>query len=508
MLVHGEGRATRVPAASDDSAEAPAPVVAATDDSAEAPAPQALAGGGDPSTTAEAPGDPAAPAASGEPAHAEPRGEQVPFAAGRWVQLASFRGEDTAEAEAERLRLGGLDEQVIASDGVEELLPGFHVLAAGPFDSSGEERGILQAARRLGIRDGHAQALTPAAPLDGDTLAGEFDGELERVGGRSSTSRLAYVTLDGDATGMLFSAEPDCTATLRLVERSDGQDRAATAPVEIRPDATAPPGPPQRLSVTPGADARSLELGWQAPTDTGGGPVAGYHLLIEQAGEPAAALAADPEATSAKVDDLGSGVYRVTIAAVNDAGTGAPATTLVDLLRVQPGAGAPAPPGAGSDTVAPPSVDLVAPPLGSDERALGGAARDTLAPRLVGLSIAPRRFRVTGGRGRGGARVAYRLSEEATVEFRAQRARTGRRAGRRCVAPTRRNGSRPRCLRHVTVPGRVVDDGQPGANRVHFDGRVDGRTLPPGRYRLGAVAIDAAGNASVERYRPFRVVRR
>ncbi len=57
----------------------------------------------------------------------------------------------------------------------------------------------------------------------------------------------------------------------------------------------------------------------------------------------------------------------------------------------------------------------------------------------------------------------------------------------------------------MTVPGRVVDDGQPGANRVHFDGR---RTLPPGRYRLGAVAIDAAGNASVERYRPFRVVRR
>lgn len=61
-------------------------------------------------------------------------------------------------------------------------------------------------------------------------------------------------------------------------------------------------------------------------------------------------------------------------------------------------------------------------------------------------------------------------------------------------------------MRFVAV-GAVTHVDRVGANRFHFAGRIAGKALRPGRYRLSAVARNAAGLRSSARTVDFRVVR-
>jgi hypothetical protein len=60
----------------------------------------------------------------------------------------------------------------------------------------------------------------------------------------------------------------------------------------------------------------------------------------------------------------------------------------------------------------------------------------------------------------------------------------------------------------VSVRGSFLVPGNPGANKVRFRGRIGGRRLRPGRYRLVANATDLAGNVSKPARTAFRIVRR
>jgi len=146
---------------------------------------------------------------------------------------------------------------------------------------------------------------------------------------------------------------------------------------------------------------------------------------------------------------------------------------------------------------------------------------DTARPRLSALKLSPARFRAA-GRGasvstRARSRVSYRLSEPARVRFAVERGLPGRRAGKRCVKPKRSNRAAKRCTRFATVGRPLAHSGKAGRNAFRFSGRIRVRSkgrlrlrkLAPGRYRLRAVATDAAGNVSrPPRYRAFRIVRR
>ena len=132
-------------------------------------------------------------------------------------------------------------------------------------------------------------------------------------------------------------------------------------------------------------------------------------------------------------------------------------------------------------------------------------------PVLGSLSLSPGSFRAARSgpsvAARTGSRVAYTLSRSARVAFRVERAISGRRSGGRCV-PARRTARKVRaCVRHVPMGGSFSHDGQAGPNRFTFRGRLRGRRLRPGRYRLRAVARDASGRESDVRRRPFRIVR-
>jgi hypothetical protein len=108
-----------------------------------------------------------------------------------------------------------------------------------------------------------------------------------------------------------------------------------------------------------------------------------------------------------------------------------------------------------------------------------------------------------------GTRISYRLSETAAVTFKVQRQRAGRRIRGRCRTATRRNKARSRrkCKLYKSVRGSFKQTGGAGANSLRFSGRLRGRKLKVGRYRLVAVAVDKAGNKSKARRKGFRIKR-
>jgi len=63
------------------------------------------------------------------------------------------------------------------------------------------------------------------------------------------------------------------------------------------------------------------------------------------------------------------------------------------------------------------------------------------------------------------------------------------------------------CTRYVQVPGTFALTGAEGPNTLHFDGRVGGRLLFPGAYRLRASPRDNAGNVGKTVVAAFRVLR-
>ena len=118
--------------------------------------------------------------------------------------------------------------------------------------------------------------------------------------------------------------------------------------------------------------------------------------------------------------------------------------------------------------------------------------------RITGYRVAPRVLRVTRGVAaltarHAGARVRFRLSQPAWMNFRVQR----------CV-PSRRRGRRV-CVRFATLPGSFTVLGRAGANAVRFDGRLANRRLGRGSYRLVARAHGTAGARVVTRAAGFRV---
>ena len=120
------------------------------------------------------------------------------------------------------------------------------------------------------------------------------------------------------------------------------------------------------------------------------------------------------------------------------------------------------------------------------------------APVLSALRIVPSRVRV--GRI---ATIRYQLDRSAKVTFTLQRTLSGRRSGRRCVAPTRRNQRRRRCTRYSSVLVRLNVAGNAGVNRATL--RMRGARRGAGRYRLTA-APAAQGLRGVARSAIFRVV--
>lgn len=119
---------------------------------------------------------------------------------------------------------------------------------------------------------------------------------------------------------------------------------------------------------------------------------------------------------------------------------------------------------------------------------------------VTGLKLSPSKFRAAKSgasvstsaiRNRVRTRVSYTSSDAASVRFSVERSSQGHRVDGRCVKSTRSNRSRTRCTRYVRVSGSFTRNRGAGTNRFTFSGRVGGRAVKPGRYRL--LATPGAG---------------
>jgi DNA-binding beta-propeller fold protein YncE len=154
--------------------------------------------------------------------------------------------------------------------------------------------------------------------------------------------------------------------------------------------------------------------------------------------------------------------------------------------------------GSSSQTSAPHAV--AAPPATAD------LTEYTIEPRSFFAATRGPSAR-TAGRARPGAAVSFRLNLAASVAFKVIRRTAGRRDARgRCVKRTRRNRNRRTCSRLVTLRGGFTRPGVAGANSFRFTGRLRGRTLRPGRYRLVATP-GPESNPGVARRAGFRIKR-
>ena len=146
----------------------------------------------------------------------------------------------------------------------------------------------------------------------------------------------------------------------------------------------------------------------------------------------------------------------------------------------------------------------------------GGAGSGTPAISKLALSVA--RFRAASSgpsatsarrpraRTPVGTTISYRDAAAATTTFTVQRPTAGRKSGRSCVKPTRANRRKARCTRWRAV-GHFTHADAAGADRLHFSGRINGRKLPVGTYRLVVTARVGRGRASAAHTVGFAIVR-
>ncbi|MDO8187485.1 fibronectin type III domain-containing protein [Conexibacter sp. JD483] len=150
-------------------------------------------------------------------------------------------------------------------------------------------------------------------------------------------------------------------------------------------------------------------------------------------------------------------------------------TPAAPVVPVDPPRGGGTPPGGGG-APAPPPADP--------------APRATGPARLSALRLAPRGFAVRGRSA--GATLRFTLDRAATIRAKVEARLPGVRVRGRCVAPSR-TARGAGCARWRAA-GSLPLNGRAGANSVRFDGRLRGRALAPGRYRL--TLTPAGGSAT------------
>jgi hypothetical protein len=111
---------------------------------------------------------------------------------------------------------------------------------------------------------------------------------------------------------------------------------------------------------------------------------------------------------------------------------------------------------------------------------------------------------LTGDRVGGGARLSYRHARATLTRLKVLRPVVGHRSGGRCLFG-RRSGKGRSCILFISL-GSMTHRSPAGRVKVRFTGRLNGRKLAPGRYRL-ALKPRSSGKAGSTTYLSFRIRR-
>ena len=288
------------------------------------------------------------------------------------------------------------------------------------------------------------------------------------------------VALQGSAT----AAAPHLVVSLDTRGRSGVTVRYRLRDVDPTPIANAVQAVALQYRVGASGDFAGVPGGFVADATTGPGAA----TLVTPVSALLPAAAADRPlvqvrilTTNAVGQDEWVGVDDIEVEASGAAcGPGGP---------VPPAQGPPAPqaPAPEAPVPGPPAQDPPGPPV-------------TAPVTLSDLTLFPRRFRAAkkgaavSRTGRAGASLRFRLSGRATVVFRVVETRS----------PEPPRARTPLVSRAI---GRFSIRGRKGLNRLRFTGRLRGRALPPGPYRLAAQAIGRDGLASAQESIGYEVQR-
>jgi hypothetical protein len=341
---------------------------------------------------------------------------------------------------------------------------------------------------RLVVADGSS---TPA-----DVNAGESDPGAVGLAGGVTEFELPdpVVALQGSAT----AAAPHLVVSLDTRGRSGVTVRYRLRDVDPSPIANAlqPVALQYRVGAT--GDFVSVAGGFVADATTG----------------PGAATAVTPVSAVLPAAAADEPLVQLRILTTN--AVGQDEWVGVDDLEVEasgvvcgaPGEVPPGPPGQ-----VPPGPPGQVPPWPPPATPPPETARPPLPLTLSELVLSPTSFKAAkrgpavARTGRAGASLRFRLSRPATVEFKVTTPRLPGPAAAPSVsggsrAPQARLGRTPVLHREV---GRFSVRGRKGLNRLRFMGRVRGRALQPGSYRLTAHAVDRTGLTSQQQSTSFRI---
>jgi hypothetical protein len=270
-----------------------------------------------------------------------------------------------------------------------------------------------------------------------------------------------------DAGQLGWTAGPDLDGNPRVVD-GDGEGSSPTPDIgayeyQRREPTAALSGPDSATAGTP------VELSAVGSSDPDAGDVLGYSWSF---GDGASASGKTVSHAFAA-----AGTRQVTLTVTDPTGLKDTATKAIAVAgeAIAVGGGTGSTTGGGSGTGG------------------SGPGTDAAAPVLSDVAVRPRRLRPGSrlprliARARHGGTIRFRLSEPARVRVRFARARAGG--------------------RFVRARGSLRLQAPAGLSRVRFQGRISHRrSLPPGRYRLTIVAVDAAGNRAARRRARFTVL--
>ncbi len=157
-------------------------------------------------------------------------------------------------------------------------------------------------------------------------------------------------------------------------------------------------------------------------------------------------------------------------------------------------------PGVGQDA-APSALSVAGGGADAELATVGG---ETISP--AAFPAAPRGPSAVAAMRRYGAEVAYTLNMASDVRFTIAKVEPGRTSSGRCVRLKKADYSERSCVRRVALPGYFMRAGSAGVNRFRFTGRLAGRQLAVGSYRLTAMPM-ADGKVGPATTAAFRVVK-
>ena len=136
--------------------------------------------------------------------------------------------------------------------------------------------------------------------------------------------------------------------------------------------------------------------------------------------------------------------------------------------------------------------------------AIGAKGLPPVTSAITALTLAPSSFSAApkgatlskAGKKKYGTKISYRDSQAATTTFTVLLPVPGRMQGHSCKKPGKANKHGRHCTLYKAL-GSFTHSDTAGANSLHFSGRLHGRKLAKGSYRLQAVPHNAAGNGAM-----------